>query len=58
MIYNIEEKQIIYENKTVNQIINQNSNDNSFQSKKEISNNLNNIFVEKELNEYEKKQKI
>lgn len=58
MIYNIEEKQIIYENKTVNQIINQSSNDNSFQSKKEISNNLNNIFVEKELNEYEKKQKI
>ena len=58
MIYNIEEKQIIYENKTVNYIINQSSNDNSFQSKKEISNNLNNIFVEKELNEYEKKQKI
>ena len=58
MIYNIEEKQIIYENKTVNQIINQSSNDYSFQSKKEISNNLNNIFVEKELNEYEKKQKI
>ena len=55
MIYNVQDKQIVFENKKVAEIIKSDSIEDTSLSDQE---NLNNILIEKELSEEQKKKQI